>query len=69
MVSGDTSARLAYVRMGDAIVVVIEVPKAAKRPLTIQDDYHFYVRIGSKTRKLSPDQWASFLKSDVQTLL
>jgi hypothetical protein len=63
-VSGDTLAQLAHVRMGDAIVVIVEVPKASRRPLTIQDDYYLYVRIGNKTRKLSPDQWANFLLPD-----
>lgn len=60
-VNGDVTLRLEHTKVGDAIVVVIEVPKAAQRPLSIQDDQYLYVRIGHKTRKLPPDQWANFL--------
>jgi predicted HTH transcriptional regulator len=58
---GEVTLRLAHAVMGDALVVVVEVPKAESRPVSIRDDQHLYIRKGSSNRKLPPDQWMSVL--------
>jgi hypothetical protein len=63
-ISGDIMLRLEHARVGEAIVIVVEVSKATTRPLAILDDHYLYVRIGHRTRKLPPDQWTAFLMPD-----
>lgn len=70
VVHGEVTLRIAHAAISDALVAVIEVPKAETKPVSIQEDQHLYVRKGASNRKLPPDQWKSVLQADnSQTLL
>ncbi len=63
-VHGEVVLQLAHTVIADALVVVIEVPPASIKPLSLQQDQYLYVRTGASNRKLPPDQWKSILQPD-----
>ncbi len=63
VVHGEVTLRLAPANVSDFLVVVIEVPPAERKPVSIHEDQHLYVRKGASNRKLPPDQWRQFLAS------
>ncbi|MFH1819386.1 AlbA family DNA-binding domain-containing protein [Thiobacillus sp.] len=64
VVHGEVALHLAHAVIGDALVVVIEVPPSPSKPISLQQDQYLYVRTGASNRKLPPDQWMSVLQSD-----
>ena len=64
VVHGEVELHVAHAVISDALVIVIEVPPAPIKPISLQQDQHLYVRTGASNRKLPPDQWKSVLQSD-----
>jgi len=64
VVHGEVELHLAHTVISDALVVVIEVPQAPIKPVSLQQDQHLYVRTGASNRKLPPDQWKGILQYD-----
>jgi hypothetical protein len=62
VVHGEVTLRIAPATVGELLVVVIEVPPAESKPVSIQQDHYFYVRKGASNKKLPPDQWKNFLQ-------
>lgn len=63
-VHGEVALHVAHKVISDALVVVIEVPPAPIKPISLQQDQYLYVRTGASNRKLPPDQWKSVLQPD-----
>lgn len=57
-ISGEVSLDVASVPIDGLLVVAIEVAPAARKPVSIHQDKHFYIRSGASNRKLSPNEWA-----------
>jgi hypothetical protein len=62
--NGEVTLRLSSTSIDGALVVAIEVPEAASKPITIRQDNYLYARIGASNRKVPPDQWKAVLASD-----
>lgn len=62
-VHGELVLNLSQVEIDGALVVVIEIPQAIRKPIAIQQDNYLYARIGASNRKVPPDQWRDVLES------
>lgn len=62
IVHGEIALRLSHVQVDGVLVVVIEVPPAVSKPVTIRQDNYLYARTGASNRKVPPDQWRSVLE-------
>ena len=63
VVHGDVSLHCAHVKIDGVLVAILEVPPAAVKPISVQQDFYFYVRTGASNRKVPTDQWRSLLDS------
>ena len=64
IVHGEVTLRLSHTRIDGSLVVVIEVPPAVRKPITIRQDNHLYARTGASNRQVSPEHWKNILEPD-----
>jgi len=67
IVNGEIALHLSHVQVDGVLVVVIEVPPAVSKPITIRQDNYLYARTGASNRKVPPDQWKSVLEPNNPT--
>ena len=63
LVNEDITLRPSCTWVDGALVVVIEVPPATSKPITIRQDNYLYARAGASNRKVPPNQWKNILET------
>lgn len=60
-VHGDVEVQLSYSYFDSALIVIVEVPPAAHKPVAVLQDAYLYARTGASNRKVSPELWETIL--------
>jgi hypothetical protein len=62
VVQGELLLQLWHVRINGALVAVMQVSPAHRKPVAIRQDHYLYARVGASNRKVPPDQWRTVLE-------
>jgi hypothetical protein len=60
-VQGEVELRLSKTYFDGALIVIVEVPPAVHKPVSVQQDAHLYARTGASNQKVRPELWRSIL--------
>lgn len=61
VVVGEVALDASHVWLDGALIAVIRVRAADRKPIAIRQDHYLYARTGASNRKVPPDQWRSVL--------
>jgi len=62
VVVGELAFEASHIWLDGALIAVIDVPVADRRPIAIRQDHYLYARSGASNRKVPPDQWREVLE-------
>lgn len=62
VVDGELALEASHVRLDGALIAVIHVPAADRKPVAIRQQYYLYARTGASNRKVPPEQWRTVLE-------
>lgn len=60
-VHGEVEVQLFDASFEGALIVIVKVPPAVQKPVTVQQDAHLYARTGASNRKVPPESWRTIL--------
>lgn len=61
-VVGELAIEAWHVRLDGALIAVIHVPAADRKPIAVRQDHYLYARTGASNRKVPPEQWRIVLE-------
>jgi predicted HTH transcriptional regulator len=68
VVAGELAFEASHVWLDGALIAVIHVLAADRRPIAMRQDHYLYARSGASNRKVPPDQWRIVLEPSDERL-